>query len=163
MFRDVRLGTERIIPASRNLTDLYRLSNERCLYLRLTSPHEVGEWLITNPRDENENFLDKTEEKIRGSTPSFGRRWNFACPLQPQLHRNMPDVAVTVSEFVARFDPERTRVLFLSPDRHGQLLQQQHLPLVARLRGIPSVEIGWIDARERTQNGLFVADFFDFT
>ena len=75
----------------------------------------------------------------------------------------MPDAAETVRAFVRRFDPERTRILFLSPDRHGTLLQNGHSLLVAGLRAIPSVEIAWIDARERTPNGLLIADFFDFT
>jgi len=41
MFRDVRLGTAGDIPTERRLPELYRLSNERCLYRRLTSPHEA--------------------------------------------------------------------------------------------------------------------------
>jgi hypothetical protein len=75
----------------------------------------------------------------------------------------MPDVVETVRAFVSRFDPERTRVLFLSPDRHGELLQERYLPFVSALRAIPSVESAWIDARERTPNGLLIAEFFDFT
>ena len=75
----------------------------------------------------------------------------------------MPDVVDTVEAFVDRFGPERTRVLFLSPDQHEVFLQDGHLPLVDGLRKIPSVEIAWIDARDRTPNGLLIADFFDFT
>ena len=75
----------------------------------------------------------------------------------------MPDVVETIRAFVAQFDPERTRVLFLSPDRHGVRLQRTHLPLVSGLRAIPTVEIAWIDARDRMPNGLLIADFFDFT
>jgi hypothetical protein len=75
----------------------------------------------------------------------------------------MPDAAETVDAFVTRFNPERTRVVFLSRDRHGAWLQEQHVPLVRRLRDVCSVEICWIDARRRTMNGLFLADFFDFT
>jgi hypothetical protein len=75
----------------------------------------------------------------------------------------MPDVDVTVEAFVRRFGPERTRVMFLSPDRHGTSLQDVHLPLIIGLRSIPSVEVAWIDARDRTPNGLLLADVFDFT
>lgn len=75
----------------------------------------------------------------------------------------MPDVVETVRAFVARFYPERTRILFLSADRHGEILQDGHSSLVAGLRAIPSVEIGWIDARERVPNGLLISDLFDFT
>jgi hypothetical protein len=35
--------------------------------------------------------------------------------------------------------------------------------LVDELRKIPSVEVCWIDARDRTVNGLPFADFFDST
>lgn len=163
MFRDFRLGANGSIPTKTNLVDVYRLSNERSLYLRLTSPHEAGEWIGRRPDEDAENFLDKTKEKIEANTPHAGVRWNFVCPLQPLGFKNMPDAANTVSAFARRFEPERTRVLFLSPDRHGSLLQQAHLPLVIGLRGIPSVEIAWIDARDRTENGLLIADFFDFT
>jgi hypothetical protein len=163
MFRDVRLGTGGTVPTARNLPEMYRLSNERSLYIRLSSPHEKGEYIGRRRDRDADNFLDKTEEKISANTPHFGRRWNFACAVQPTAARNMPDVVDTVRAFVGRFDPERTRVLFLSPDRHGALLQGAHEPLVTGLRTIPSVEIAWIDARDRTANGLLIADFFDFT
>jgi len=39
----------------------------------------------------------------------------------------------------------------------------EHMDLVDGLREIPSVEICWIDARDRRVNGLLLADFFDFT
>jgi hypothetical protein len=76
----------------------------------------------------------------------------------------MPDVVETIRAFVDRFSPERTRVAFLNPDRHGY-----HLPegpqtiIVNRLRSMQSIEICAIDARDRTANGLLLADFFDFT
>ena len=95
------------------------------------------------------NFFDKTEQKILASTPNIGRRWNFACALQPSATPRMPNIVVTIKEFVERFDPERTRVLFLSPDRHGAVLQSGHLQLIADLGAVASVEIGWIDAREQ--------------
>jgi len=155
MFRDVRLGANGNIPGALNLPEMYRLSNERSLYLRITSPHERGETLP--------EFLDKTEEKIKGRTPHEGRRWNFACALQPFAANKMPDVVETCKRFVTRFDPERTRVVFFSPDRHGEYLQGTHDPLVIALRAIPTVEVCWIDARNRIANGLLLADFFDFT
>lgn len=52
---------------------------------------------------------------------------------------------------------------FLSPDQHGTILQATHMNLIAGLQAIPSAEVGWIDARDRTANGLLLADFFDFT
>ncbi len=162
MFRDVRLGTGGHLPAGRRLDEVYRLSNERSLYLRLTSPHEAGESL--NKKRGQRNFVDKTARIIDENTPRFGRRWNFAGALQPHSRHNMPDVVVTCRAFVRRFDPERTRVVFLSPDRHGVSLQaDEHMDLVDGLRQIPSMEVCWIDARERRVNGLLLADFFDFT
>jgi hypothetical protein len=161
MFRDVRLGTGGSIPAGRRLEEVYRLSNERSLYLRLTSPHEAGESLGT--KGGKRNFLKKTAETIEENTPRFGKRWNLAGALQPGAAKHMPDVVATCRAFVRYFEPERTRVVFLSPDRRGRFLQKtEHRGLVERLREIPSVEICWIDARDRTVNGLLLAVFFDF-
>ena len=155
MFRDRRLGFAGEIPTAKNLRDVFSLSNERWLYLRLTSPHEMKEFL--------EDFLKKTEDEIKKHN-SNGVRWNFVSPLQPNAANNMPDAVEAVTAFYTRFHPERTRVVFLSPDRHGAYLQESaHVGLVDRLRQTPSVEICWIDARDRTANGLLLADFLDFT
>ena len=43
VFSDLRLGGDGSVPSAPNLREMYRLSNERCLYIRLTSPHERGE------------------------------------------------------------------------------------------------------------------------
>jgi hypothetical protein len=163
MFRDIRLGTGGVIPTKRNIREFYRLSIERCLYLRLTSPHEMKE-SIRKKRGSHGTFLEKTAEKMEANTPHLGRRWNFAGALQPDAENYMPDVVVTCRAFVRYFNPERTRLVFLSPDRHGSCLQEAgQIDLVNRLRQIPSVEITWIDARDRTANGFLLADFFDFT
>lgn len=163
MFRDARLGTGGVIPTNRNVAEFYRLSNQRCLYLRLSSPHEMKE-CIRQKRGARANFLQKTAEKIEANTPHLGSRWNFASALQPRAENYMPDLVATCHAFVKRFNPERTRIAFLSPDRHGVCLQKvDHLDLVTRLRQIPSIEICWIDARDRAANGLLLADFFDFT
>lgn len=159
MFRDIRLridGTPAsTVPESPNLPEMYRLSNERSLYIRISSPHEKGETLRA--------FLRKTEDKMAARTPSEGRRWNFACAIQPFAANKMPDLPQAIDRFVARFVPERTRIAFLSPDHYGTQLQPAHDPLIAPLRIIPSVEACWIDARDRTASGLLLADFFDFT
>jgi hypothetical protein len=165
IFRDVRFGTGGNIPTDRKLPDFYRLSNDRCLYLRLSSPHELKESLGKKQggRGSVTNFLKKTEEKIASGTPELGRRWNLACPLQPHAANNMPDVVETCKAFVKYFKPESARVVFLSPDRHGVYLQETlHGCLSDDLRRIPSVEVCWIDARDRSGNGLLLADFFDF-
>ncbi|HEY4932145.1 MAG TPA: hypothetical protein VII23_11280 [Terriglobales bacterium] len=165
MFRDVRLGTAGIIPRDNKIPDFYRLSNDRCLYLRLTSPHEMGETIRRKQhgQDAPTNFLQKTADKIIANTSRLGRRWNFASALQPNAAKNMPNVVEVCSAFVRYFNPERVRVVFLSPDWHGESLQQEYSSLVPGLRKFPSVEVCWIDAGSRTANGLLLADFFDFT
>jgi hypothetical protein len=76
----------------------------------------------------------------------------------------MPDVVATCRAFVRHFYPERTRVVFLSPDRHGACPQEtEHMKRVDGLRRVDSVEVCWIVARDRTVNGLLLADFFDFS
>ncbi len=158
LFRDFRLGTDGSIPAKVNLPEMYRLSNERLLYIRLSSPHESGESVSD---DGHENFLDKTHQKFLDRC-YYARRWNFAGALQPTAHNHMPDASSSVRAFAERFNPERIRVAFLSPDKDGVFLQKKYDALVAPLRAIPSVEICWIDSRDRRSNGLLLADFFDF-
>jgi hypothetical protein len=154
IFLDRRLGSQGIPPPSseqRRLTETYHLSNERRLYLRLTSPHEVNE----NPAE----FLDKTRAKMGHG------RWCYAGPLQPDAFRQMPDVVRSVEVFAKAFEPERIRVAFLSPNRHGTPLGEFLLgrDLTRELLTIPSVEVMCLDGRERGKNGLLLADFFDFT
>jgi len=154
LFLDRRLGTAGVpTPSSeqRRLPQVYSLSNDRRLYLRLTSPHEY------------EESLDQFVEKTKGIMDSG--RWCFAAPLQPDAFNKMPDVMESVEAFIAAFDPERIRIAFLSPNRHGQLLSD-FLPerdLSQELLAIDRVEVLRIDARQRNKNGLLLADFFDFT
>lgn len=78
----------------------------------------------------------------------------------------MPDVVDSIRLFIKEFDPDRVRVVFLSPDRHGVELGKY-----AAGRDFPPelldidhrVEVACIDARRREANGLLLADFFDFT
>jgi hypothetical protein len=155
MFRDVRLGTAGRIPIERKLDDFHRLTNDRFLYLRLSSPHELNE----SPR----GFLAKTEDKIRAAHLELGTRWNFASALQANASKKMPDAVETCSTFVEHFHPERTRVAVLNPDRKGNFLAANGtLRDAHRLRHIPSVEVCRIDARDGKANGLLLADFFNF-
>src|SRR5260370_12270091 len=152
IFRDRRFGTNGRVPPSsesRNLPEMYFISNERRLYLRLTSPHEVGE----TPSE----FLKKTRRKMSSG------RWCFAGPFQPEAFRRMPDVVRSVDLFVKAFKPERVRVVFVSPNRHGAEVGE-FLPgrdVRTELLHI-GVEVACIDGRHREANGLFLADFFDF-
>ena len=151
MFLDRRLGMEGNVPADRKIPDWYYISNERRLHLRLTSPHEYNE------------TADEYMAKARGKMGSG--RWCFACAFQPDAHNKMPDIVQSVQLFIATFDPERVRVVFLSPNRHGLELKDfvPDRDLSDELLQIPRVEVACVDARRRQANGLFLADFFDFT
>jgi hypothetical protein len=155
MFCDWRLGTKGIIPTTNNIPDRYVLSNERWLYLRLTSPHEMKE----TPK----KFLDTCEKKMQTNRAN-ARRWNFAGAIQPSAANKMPDALTTISNFVTRFEPERVRAILLHPDWQGHFTPQQDLEiLLAGLQASPQTEVILTDARTRTGNGLIYADFFDFT
>lgn len=156
LLRDRRMGQGGVVRRKVKIPEVYRLSNERSLYLRLTSPHETGESLP--------EFLEGLWDKFSDNTSVRGRRWNAACALQPfranSMRASLPTICKT---FISWFAPERMRVAFLSPDRNGNLLQDKHEAMAAILSAIPGVEVCWIDARDRTANGLLLADFFDFT
>lgn len=155
MFLDWRLGRKGEIPGSKNLPNAYPLSNERWLYLRLTSPHEANETL--------KEFLEKCEYEMQ-PYQATARRWNLAGALQPNAANNMPDAVATISAFVTRFEPERVRAVIFHPDKNGASIPHQDLlTLYGGLQGIPQTEVILTDARNRTGNGLTYADFFDFT
>jgi hypothetical protein len=155
MFLDWRLGKGGVVPTARNVQNAYAISNERWLYLRLTSPHEAGE--TTN------QFLNKCAATMQ-SNGSLARRWNFAGPLQPTGTGRIPAAPDVVEAFAKRFAPERIRVAILNPDRHGDWMSQADLlAITAAFRNMPSAEVVAVDATSRTANGLMYADFFDFT
>lgn len=158
MYRDARFHGNRLVPngnQARELSPVIRLSNERSLYLRLSSPHEKGETLS--------EFLRQTEMRIVRWSPRRGRRWNFAGALQPRPAKRMPGATVAIAAFIRRFAPERTRVVFLSPDRNRKLENEDWLRNETRRLWALGVEVVRIDARSRTANGLLLADFFDFS
>src|SRR5208282_5100677 len=143
LFQDVRFHNDGHVLASsdaRNLKDMYRISNERVLYLRLTSPYEVGETL--------EEFLDKTEDKIRRSL-NLGSRWNFAGPLQPTAENKMPSAADAITAFIHRFKPERVRAMFLNPDCHGNCHHSAFLCGETDKLWTAGAEVATVDARRR--------------
>ncbi len=151
MFRDPRLGTRGAIPEKRNMREMYRLSKDRHLYVRLTSPHERNESL--------REFMSKTRRKM-----GVGR-WNFASAVQVEAANRMPNLERTVKALGRGLSPERIRVMLLSPDRHGVVLPKKKLlKLHDHLRNTTSceVEVITIDARNRKHNGLLLFDTFDF-
>ncbi|CAB3665690.1 hypothetical protein [Paraburkholderia rhynchosiae] len=151
MFLDRRFHTNGEIPDKSKLPDDYAISNERRLYLRLTSPHESNEDL--------RQFLIKTERKM----PSG--RWCFAGPLHPDAFKQMPDAVTTIDGFINAFEPERIRVAVLSPNHQGVDVSD-FIPgrdLLADLHSIDDrVEVMSLDVRQLNRNGLVLADFFDF-
>ncbi len=148
MFLDPRLGTDGRIPDGRNLPDTYRLSASRNLYLRLSSPHEMGESV--------DKFLAKIAAKTREG------RWCVASAVQVEPAQKMPGLPAVVAAIQERFSPERIRVAFLSPDRHGVVLAAVG-DVMRAARNAGGVEVVCIDARSREGNGLLLADTFDFS
>lgn len=155
MFLDRRLGNAGVVPTARNVRNAYAISNERWLYLRLTSPHETGETL--------KQFLRKCAKEMQPNVPP-ARRWNFAGALQPTGNSKLPDAPDVISAFAARFAPERIRAVILAPDRFGNWMPRSPLQsLTAACRNVPGTEVVVTDATVRSANGLIYADFFDFT
>lgn len=154
MFLGKRLGCDGEIPDKRNLKNSYPLSNERWLYVRLSSPHEANETI--------DDFLGKCEVEM-GSKVQTARRWNFAGALQITASSKLAKGTDVVDAFAKRFEPERMRVAVLSPDRHGNSLSvSDHEKIVTALRSVDA-EVMSVDATSRIANGLIYADFFDFT
>lgn len=156
MFLDRRLGKNGVIPTEKNPPSTYYISNERRLYLRLTSPHERNESL--------KKFFDICEKRMR--SPGRGiSRWNFVGPLQlVSNNKNLiPDGVDVIKEFMDRFKPERTRAVILSPNCSGQHVDNNilldHLDKMHKM----DCEVILTDAQTSNKNGLIYSDFFDFT
>src|SRR4051812_16769155 len=101
MYRDLRFERNGAVPKgndARSLSPVIRLSNERSLYLRLSSPHEKHETLS--------GFLRETEARIVRWSPRRGSRWNFATALQPRPANRMPGARDAIGAFIRRFAPE---------------------------------------------------------
>ena len=155
MFLDQRLGSAGQVPGAHNLANSYALSNERWLYLRLTSPHEAGETM--------DEFLDKCHSQMV-SGPSPARRWNFAGALQVNAANQLSNAPDVIQQFSHRFVPERIRALVLCPDCTGNTMDWNEVQkLTSALRAVPNCEVLTVDATDRYANGLLYTDFFDFT
>ena len=148
MFTDLRFGTNGVIPETKRIKGTVVLSTDRALHLRLTSPHEY--------EDTPETFLREIERKtVEG-------RWCFACALQPEAFKGMLGLKQTVRSFIKHFSPDRVRICLLSPNRHGRTDSRAE-DFSKQFWDEDGVEFVCIDARHRTTNGSFLADFFDFT
>ncbi|KDP89454.1 hypothetical protein CF70_031115 [Cupriavidus sp. SK-3] len=154
IFLDHRLGTTGKIPKTMKLADAFAVSTDRKLYLRLTSPHEMGETLP--------DFIKKTKGKM------IGGRWCFAGPLHPTAFKKMPDAVTTVAQFIKAFDPERVRVALLWPNHQAKKGAEFPVQTVCQLledlqKVDDRVEVLCVDERQEGRSGLLLADFFDFT
>lgn len=147
MFLDPRLGEDGVIPTRTRLDETYEFSPNRRLYLRLTSPHE---------RDESPSQFVR---KIRNR--AFEGRWCIALASQLTATRKMPDLVGTVRVLRRAFSPECIRVAILDP-MYGGAKNGIPLRIVDRLWSIRRCEVLRVDARGETQNGLLLADTFDF-
>lgn len=154
MFLDWRLGNSGKVPTTRNVRNTYALSNERWLYLRLTSPHEAGET--------TDEFHAKCVAEMAAKVQT-ARRWNFAGAIQITASATLPSGPEVVKAFAKRFEPERMRVAILSPDRHGNSLSIGDQDTIVKALRSSGAEVVSVDATSRTANGLLYADFFDFT
>jgi hypothetical protein len=152
MFVDPRFGTNGILPSSRKIK-VIPLSNERQLYVRLSSPHESR----LNPQE----FMRGIEKRMRTG------RWCFAGALHPVKLNKMPDAAESIALFQNKFKVERIRVCFLSPDKRGRWIHDNNEVnvdnLLQKLMRVDKVECMFVDARSKESNSLLLSDFFDFS
>ena len=157
MFVDPRFGTRGVIPTHPRI-GFIALSRERCLLLRISSPHEKGETL--------DQFFKKLDRAMQRAW-NFFWRINIACAVQPNATQTTPDLVTICREFNRRLLPERIRVIQIDPRQDGQpgaLLSAQEID---QLRSM-EVDVMTVDARRPQStnlfpNGLLLADYFDFT
>lgn len=159
MFADPRFGTRGHIPTHSRVVPV-RLSRERGLVVRFTSPHERNETLDT--------FLRKIDRDLERMWWKFGFwRGNFACAIQPDAANQMPDAVVTCKAIHDAFWPERIRLVQIHPRQDGNpgdLLSQTQ---VDDLRNL-GTEVVTIDGRrpgpkQPDPNSFVLSSFFDFT
>jgi len=151
MFADSRFHTSGVIPSPAETSKTVDLSNERHLFIKIMSLHETNRTL--------KNYFDKIEDKCKSG------RWCFAGALRPSPENKIKEnLGEIVEAFIARFEPERVRICFLSPDHNDELIDNAIMQLAA-IEGIECVVIDASsdNAYRLTDNGLFLADFFDFT
>lgn len=155
MLGDERLGGE--IPVHPRIR-ARSLSRERCLAVRFTSPHEMGETPV--------EFHRKIDRVTEIAWWHFWRI-NFACAVQPRPFKNMPGIVDVCKDLIKDFAPERIRVVQLAPDQWGNSPSSLTVVEVDGLRAL-DVEVIALDARRSSHpaepgNIRVLADFFDFS
>lgn len=165
IFRDRRMHKGgKALPKGGGKIPPVALSNERWLYVRLSSPQESsvpkGGKKVPESLDD---FIAKCRENMKVQLGG-ARRWNFAGALWPRGRRNGYGAEETIKRFISEFWPERVRAVVLHTDLQGHSLADPRFwATVDGLRAIPEIEVMLVDAREYEANGLACADFFDFT
>lgn len=165
MFSDVRFGRKgRPLPKSTKKVGVVKLSNERMLYVRITSPQEAN--VGNKGRESVDDFFKKIEDFIALHGPDA--RWNIVCPMQPGVRGNNPKMVGgirLIQKFIDVYRPERVRVAVLNPPYWGTPMAQDDLNSVIdqirNLKKIDVIEPMILDASG--DNGLLLPDFFDFT
>lgn len=156
MLGDERLGES--VPTGSRIP-VRPLSRERCLAVRITSPHEMGE----TPAE----FHKKIDDAAKSVWKRFWRL-NYASAVQPHAFKNMPGIVETCEGLNREFWPERIRVVQLVPDQGDDDGSKLSPADIDGLRGL-NVEVITIDARKRSSvavepgNVRILADFFDFS
>lgn len=156
LFVDPRFGTKGKVPSESRIR-LVGLSRERCLFMRLTSPHETKQNI--------EQFIQTVVAAQRRATRFDFRRFNLACALQPFAAHSMPDLLETCVAVQDQLAPERMRIVVIDPRQDGASGPPLSRQTVHRLRkrNVELVKIDGEHSRADYPNGLLLADFFDFT
>jgi len=152
VFSDYRFGNEgkSKIGSNGRLTDWTPISNERWLHIRLTSPHEYG--------DGYDEFFSKINERIVGQNKF---RWNFLGALQTNAFGKMPNSESVIEKFYEQYKPERVRVCLIFTGYSGKERTKDEIWRISSSCKTKKFEFCMIDAQQ--SNGLFLADYFDFT
>lgn len=155
MLLDWRLGYTGNIPTANRIREAYPLSNERWLHIRLSSPHESGQRTI-------EDFLRRCENVMKRKIAA--RRWNFAGALQIRKTKYISvGPEEVVKHFKIKFNPERVRIVILSPDCNKIVMDPIQLNNLTSSLRLIGCEVCVVDATDQRANALIYADFFDFT
>lgn len=155
MLTDPRLGD--LLPPAVRIPSR-ALSRERCLSVRVTSPHEMDE----SPGE----FHDKIDQAAATAWSSFWRI-NYASAVQPRPAKRMPGIVDVCDGLISAFTPERIRVIQLAPDQAGAMGGALTPAEIDGLRQL-DVEVLAMDARRSGHaaepgNVRILADFFDFS
>lgn len=152
-FRDQRFHNNGYSKIGENgrLPNWVSLSNDRWLHIRLTSPHEYGEGF--------DRFIEKIDAMEDHQTGKY--RWNFLCALQTNSFGNMPNSEDVVMRFNKIYKPERSEIALIHTGHGGKVRSILEIDRISSCCRANNIQLRMIDAR--IDNGLSLADFFDFS